>query len=394
MAKNTVLDWDTTAANNTDVGGININEGCPAGNVNNGMREIMAQARAGFQPQMKYLAKSANYTAVAADQGQMIRFSAAATLSLTAAATLGANWTCYVFANGGDVTVDPNSTETINGATTLTLYDGQAAIIICTGTAFYAINIPTPNAQNRWTAVQVFSGADASGETCAVFNIERAWNVRQRGSGADASLSLENASGKSIELSSEPTYTAPQITFSPTGVTNIISVAGSGQINIVGTGGSFNLGGGSANGVDAMTLSGTNKSFSRNGVASRTQVNFVNDNGTVGTISTSGTATAYNTSSDERLKTFLGQLPAEDAISIIKADPVRRFEWNATGEAGLGWGAQTSYSVSKELATPPESEDGFWSVDLSRRTPYLWAALTWAIAKIEELETRLDEVAQ
>lgn len=44
MAKNAVSDWDTTTAgNNTDVGGINIDEGWPASNMNNALREIMKQ---------------------------------------------------------------------------------------------------------------------------------------------------------------------------------------------------------------------------------------------------------------------------------------------------------------------------------------------------------------
>jgi hypothetical protein len=46
MAKNSVTDWDTTAANNTDVGGISIAEGMAPGNVNNAMREMMAQIAA------------------------------------------------------------------------------------------------------------------------------------------------------------------------------------------------------------------------------------------------------------------------------------------------------------------------------------------------------------
>tara|TARA_R110000822_G_scaffold27790_2_gene82672 strand:+ start:13686 stop:14312 length:627 start_codon:yes stop_codon:yes gene_type:complete len=49
MSKLTVSAWDTTAANNTDVGGISIAEGCAMANLNNAMREIMAQvATAGF----------------------------------------------------------------------------------------------------------------------------------------------------------------------------------------------------------------------------------------------------------------------------------------------------------------------------------------------------------
>jgi hypothetical protein len=45
MAKNSVSDWSTTAGDNTDVGGVNIGEGCPSSNINNGMREMMAQIK-------------------------------------------------------------------------------------------------------------------------------------------------------------------------------------------------------------------------------------------------------------------------------------------------------------------------------------------------------------
>ncbi|WP_370309318.1 gp53-like domain-containing protein [Sphingobium abikonense] len=51
-----VEDWNTDASQNTTVGGISIAENCPAGNVNNALREIMAQVAAwtedsGFQAQ-------------------------------------------------------------------------------------------------------------------------------------------------------------------------------------------------------------------------------------------------------------------------------------------------------------------------------------------------------
>lgn len=40
-----VADWSTTAGSNTTVGGININEGCPPGNINGAIREMMAEIR-------------------------------------------------------------------------------------------------------------------------------------------------------------------------------------------------------------------------------------------------------------------------------------------------------------------------------------------------------------
>jgi len=45
MAKNKISEWSATAANNTDVGGIDIAEGCAPSGINNAIREIMAQVK-------------------------------------------------------------------------------------------------------------------------------------------------------------------------------------------------------------------------------------------------------------------------------------------------------------------------------------------------------------
>ncbi len=45
MPKNSVSDWDTTAGNNTDIAGVNIDENCPPSSLNNGLRAIMAQIK-------------------------------------------------------------------------------------------------------------------------------------------------------------------------------------------------------------------------------------------------------------------------------------------------------------------------------------------------------------
>jgi len=45
MAKNIISDFDSAAANNTDIGGINIDEGMLPSNVNNAFRELMSQIK-------------------------------------------------------------------------------------------------------------------------------------------------------------------------------------------------------------------------------------------------------------------------------------------------------------------------------------------------------------
>lgn len=45
MAKNKISEWSSTAANNTDIGGIDIAEGCAPSGINNGIREMMAQVK-------------------------------------------------------------------------------------------------------------------------------------------------------------------------------------------------------------------------------------------------------------------------------------------------------------------------------------------------------------
>jgi hypothetical protein len=45
MAKNKISEWSSVAANNTDVGGVDIAEGCAPSGINNAIRELMAQVK-------------------------------------------------------------------------------------------------------------------------------------------------------------------------------------------------------------------------------------------------------------------------------------------------------------------------------------------------------------
>ncbi|MBY3075869.1 hypothetical protein HFO73_01190 [Rhizobium laguerreae] len=96
-----------------------------------------------FDHAMVYAAKSADYNAVASDDAAVHRFTAVATVTLTAAATLGANWHYTVIADGADVTIDPNGAETIDGAATLVVPSGYSVFIICSGAAFFTNKVLT-----------------------------------------------------------------------------------------------------------------------------------------------------------------------------------------------------------------------------------------------------------
>ncbi|NEH60347.1 hypothetical protein GR198_32005 [Rhizobium leguminosarum] len=90
-----------------------------------------------FDKASVYAAKSGDYTALASDDNAIHRFTAAATLTLSAAAALGANWHYCVIADGGDVAIDPNGAETIDGAATLVVPNGYSTFIVSSGTAFF-----------------------------------------------------------------------------------------------------------------------------------------------------------------------------------------------------------------------------------------------------------------
>lgn len=127
------------------------------------------------------------------------------------------------------------------------------------------------------------------------------------------------------------------------------------------------------------------------GSSGLTAISYYRNGSNVGTITTTNTATAYNTSSDERLKDFTGNYDPAEAVRIIRADPVRSFNWKADGSSAIGWGAQTSYAISSDLASKPNDEEKeSWGVDQSKRTPYLWAAMSGILERLDTLEKKIN----
>ncbi|WP_205928993.1 hypothetical protein [Rhizobium leguminosarum] len=142
MAKTNFLSWSQTAASNTDIDGIGIQGSNAVSNFDNALRTLMAQLRSGVDGKTVYASKSGNYTAVADDNNAVHRYTATATVTLTAAATLATNWHYTATADGGAVTIDPNASETINGQTTLVIPNGSSATIICDGSNFFTVIKP------------------------------------------------------------------------------------------------------------------------------------------------------------------------------------------------------------------------------------------------------------
>ena len=128
--------------------------------------------------------------------------------------------------------------------------------------------------------------------------------------------------------------------------------------------------------------------------ATRHHISFVNSNGIVGSISTSGSATAYNTSSDYRLKENI--VPLTGAIDRLQQIPVHRFNFIADPDTVVdGFIAHETASVVPECVTGEKDqvdENGkpiYQGIDQSKIVPLLTAALQEAIAKIEALEARI-----
>lgn len=90
------------------------------------------------------LAKGAAYTVVATDRGKLIDCTTGTwTLTLTAAATLGSFAFAVRNSGSGTITIDPNLSEQIDGASTIALAAGESCVVVCDGTAFKTIGKST-----------------------------------------------------------------------------------------------------------------------------------------------------------------------------------------------------------------------------------------------------------
>lgn len=91
----------------------------------------------GTLAETQVVARSSNTILAATDFAKTFNLSSTFTQTLTAAATLGDGWYCFLSnAGAGVITIDANSSETIDGNLTIDLQPGEGITIICSGTAF------------------------------------------------------------------------------------------------------------------------------------------------------------------------------------------------------------------------------------------------------------------
>jgi hypothetical protein len=159
MSKSAVTDWDTTAGNNSDIGGINIAEGCPAAGVNDALRTIMSQIAtwlaAATGPVLKvggYISNSQQVT----DGASTARYVGYRNIPLTAKSA------SYVIAltdvgqgltTTAGVTVPPNSTVAFAVGDTVVVYNNSGSSITITQGAGVTLRlIATATTGNRTLA--------------------------------------------------------------------------------------------------------------------------------------------------------------------------------------------------------------------------------------------------
>jgi hypothetical protein len=108
-----------------------------------------------------------------------------------------------------------------------------------------------------------------------------------------------------------------------------------------------------------------------------------------GTITYNGTAVAYNTSSDRRLKENIA--PADDAGAVIDAIEIVKHDWKAGGHTRYGVVAQDLNIVVPEAVKAGDDGEEVtdtWGVDYSKLVPMLVKEIQSLRARVAALEAK------
>ena len=118
---------------------------------------------------------------------------------------------------------------------------------------------------------------------------------------------------------------------------------------------------------------------------SANHITFHNGNGQVGYINTNGTTTAYNTSSDARLKDITGSARGLEVINEL--NPVS-YNWKADGKADEGLIAQEVQEIVPNAVSGSEEE--MYQMDYSKLVVHLVKAVKEQQTQIEALQSEIN----
>ena len=212
--------------------------------------------------------------------------------------------------------------------------------------------------------------------------------------GAGASLKLTNttaSTGKTWHLNSN---NSGKLFFSIPSVVDAMIIDSSGNV-LVGTTSTFGAGK-----TNIYYVPGTTTGISflpSTNTGSPTPCNFLNAAGTsVGSITTTASATAYNTSSDYRLKNTIA--PMTGALTKVQALKPVTYKWNIDDEVGEGFIAHELAKVCPHAVTGEKDavdENGnpvYQSIDVSFLVATLTAAIQEQQALITTLTVRIEKL--
>jgi hypothetical protein len=151
--------------------------------------------------------------------------------------------------------------------------------------------------------------------------------------------------------------------------------------------GDFSATGATSGKLIDTTSGGSNMDSSRADSAALSHFKFYNTNGQVGSIQTSGSATAYNTSSDARDKIDMGI--ETDALSKLSAVPIHRARFKADPEGTerpMFFAHELQVALPEAVTGEPDGPER-QMVDHSKAVPTIWAAMQDLLARVEALES-------
>ena len=225
---------------------------------------------------------------------------------------------------------------------------------------------------------------------------------RDDGSPADNAIDLGSSDNRfkdlylsGVSYNGDGSAAAPSISFGADTNTGFYRV-GSDQIGFATAGtikakldanGNWFVGGTSVGDSDSCAIESYGAiTIARASGVGRIHMTFTNGGATVGTISTTGSATAYNTSSDQRLKENIAD--ADDAGSKIDTIQVRKFDWKADGShQDYGMVAQELLEVAPEAVSAPEDSEEMMGVDYSKLVPMMLKEIQSLRARVAQLES-------